>query len=242
MDGLVALTVLPVHGSDYATKERTGPWCNDHKSTYCEHVQQFIAARMDVPDIERAILGEAAPGVIYMTVPIFPMYSVWEYLYYEVSMLDHIGACGVMPELAYRQHRALHSIRHLMPGESARDLGMTLRQQFEDDLEERMEAFGKPGTSAWPLDFMKCKSPGHSFRYQQVASKVVTPANIEAAQTGGGDVEMVYGMLYSYIRHGRCLFCNVNESNRDAVRVNPALQGFFVNVSAESNFDDLVPN
>lgn len=234
----MSLTVLPVHGSDYATKERTGPWCNDHKSVYCEHVQQFIGARMDVPDIQRAILGEAAPGVIYMTVPIFPMYSVWEYLYYEVSMLDHIGPCGVMPELAYTKHQALHSIRRLMPGESARDLGATLRQQFEDEVEDLRDHL----SHATVTKLAKCKSPGHSFRYQQVASKVVTPDNIEAAWSGGGDVEMVYGMLYSYMRHGRCLFCNVNESNRDAVRVNPALKGFFSNVSAESNFDDLVPS
>lgn len=232
----------PVQGADYATKERTGPWCLDHKSVYCAHAQEFIDKRIDVADIERAILNEASPGVIHMTVPIFPTYAVWELLYYEVHMHDVIGPIGVMHENDMRNRQDVASIRRLVPGESARDLGMTLRQQFEDELEDWIDKLIQP--RGGPPPWMNCKSPGHSFRYQQVASKVVAPDNIKAAHSGSGDVEIVYGMLYCYLRHGRCLFCYVNETSRDAVRVNPNLTSgviFPANAPNTSDFDDLVP-
>lgn len=227
-----------VQGTDYATKERTGPWCLDHKSVYCTHVQAFINSRLDVTDIQRAILGEHAPGAIYMTVPVFPSWSVWEYLYYEVHTLDAIGPVGAMHPLGIQAHKELAGIKRLMPGESARDLGVTLRQQFEDDLEEFMEHMSQAAVAK----LTRCKSPGHSFRYQQIASKVVTPESIQAAYSGSGDVEMVYGMVYSYMRYDRCLFCNVNETCRDAVRVNPNLSEFFPSTSTPTDFDDLVPS
>jgi hypothetical protein len=240
---------------DYtAWKMNAGPWCNDHRSLYCEHALDYIGQRTDVPYIASAITGEAPDvaqwaaerepnnqGDLRIVVPVFPEYCVWEQIYYEVHMLDPIGPVAQLaPD--YGKKKYLTGVKRIMPGESASDLAMTLRQQFEDDLEYEAPKLLERAPHSWPPAWLKCNGSAHSMKYNTTAARICTPDSIDGAINHDRDRVLIYSMLYCYMRHRRCLFCYVNENFRDAVRVNPELSGFLGQQDdTPTDFDDLVP-
>lgn len=240
---------------DYAGwKMNAGVWCNDHRSLYCEHAIYFIAQREDVPYIQSAITGEKPESInawaedrpandtgdLHIVVPVFPAYCVWEQLYYEVYHKEPLGSYGELsPD--FKKKKGTDGVRRIMPGESAADLGATLRTTFEDDIEFYRDKLipVRGGPPSW----MKCRSRAHSVKYNTVAAKIASPDAVQGAIERNQDRELVYAMLYCYMRHQRCLFCYVNENFRDAVRVNPELAGFMGQTDEDNSndFGDLIP-
>jgi hypothetical protein len=220
------------------TIEQPGPWCVNHRSVYCADVIELLSNRGDQEGLHAA-LTEGNSGIIQIAVPIFPEFSVWEHLEYAVHLsAGPIGAYAMLEEP--RPTGPYIAVNRLMVGESAQDLGASLRQGFEDDLEEHVEKLVRPKNGNFPYS---CKSKSHSFRYNNIAAKVTAPNLLHKVLVEGvGDRDLTYAMLYCFIRHARCLFCYVNDENRNAVRVNPSMAGFFDNDSAsDSSYDDLVP-
>lgn len=242
---------------DYTSfKTSAGPWCNDHRSLYCEHALDYITQRTDVVYLQSAITGEPPDvtqwaserqvndsGEICIVVPVYPEYCVWNQIYYEVKMLDGIGPVAELWSQDPGTVRKFSGVRRIMPGESAADLGATLRQEFEDDLDFEAAKLLERAPRSWPPARMKCRGSAHSMKYNTTAARICTPDSIRGAVEQNRDRILVYSMLYCYMRHKRCLFCYVNENFRDAVRVNPELAGFLgqSDENEPTDFDDLVP-
>jgi len=251
-------SVLSVPGTSVITppeydslQTSAGPYCNDHRSLYCEHALSFIGSRDDVPYIRWVLTGESpyegwqqgreTSGPehfnMYIVVPIFPEYCVWEKLSYELRTIDPIGPCGQLESAAHSKN--LTAVKRILPGESAADLSMSLRQQFEDDLDYYRE---KLVSAQHQPTWLRCKSQAHSFKYNNMAQRIIKPNVIQGAIDCNTDRVLVYAMLYCLMRHKRCLFCYVNENFRDAVRVNPELSTYMGDLMGDNDFEDVIPD
>jgi len=238
----VSAVVTPPSYSDWQLS--AGPYCNDHRSMYCEHALDYISQRTDASFVRWALTGEGpydgwnhiSPVDMHMVVPVFPEYCVWEQLYYEVKNVEPLGPLAELsPD--YKKRDDLQGVRRLLPGESAGDLAMTLRQQFEDDCEFYRDRY----INGWKT---RCTSSSHGVKYNNVAMSLLQPHVIQGAIDDNRDRVLVYSNLYCYLRHQRCLFCYVNENFRDAVRVNPELAGFLQPEGSAENtgsWEDLIP-
>lgn len=227
------------------TEDEPGPYCNSHHSFFCPCVAQFLEDRGDVVALER--LFADAPnreerGDFHVLVPVFPQFCVWEKLTYELAYDERIGVYGLLPEVVVKRHN-LYGVRRLSVGESAGDLSHVIKQQFDDDLE--LEIGRLLGGAGMRPDLpWRCQGNRHSVKYQRVVDKIMQPHNVRQAWTGHGDLEVIKATVYCLMRHKRCLFCYVNENNRDAVRVNPDMQavlGTQLQSSAADDFKDLIP-
>lgn len=227
------------------TRDEPGPFCNNHHSFYCPCVAQFLEDRGDVDELTR--LFTEAPndprGDLWVLVPVFPQFCVWEKLQYELAWDERLGAYGLLPGSIVKRHN-LHGVRRLSAGESATDLAFVVKQQFDDDLDlvigKLLGGVGMKGDLPW-----RCQSNMHSVKYQRVLDQIMLPNNVRKAWSGHGDKEVVKAMVYCLMRHKRCLFCFVNENNRDAVRVNPDMQAVLGNAttaSDDTDFGDLIPS
>lgn len=221
------------------SRERPGPWCNDHRSMHCPHVQQYLESGLDADHIG-VELGPGGAGELYVLVPVFPVFAVWETLYYEVHMDDTHGGFGLVPPGHLKNLPWRVGVKRLMKGEGAADLGFTLRQTFEDEIEPFLP---KLTTGRLNLPW-SCKGNAHAVRYQRVVNRALEPRTFHHA-LADGDAGVQVAMLYTYMRHSRCLFCYVNDFCRDAVRVSPEMAQF-VNVpdpnQSPADYDDLVPS
>jgi hypothetical protein len=223
---------------DY-TKTSSAPYCNNHRSMYCVDVVNFLESRGDAPGIIHALGDQKG---LWLQVPVFPAFCVWEELYYEVNEPSD-GFARMPEEVVKLSSRKLAAIRTLLAGESAWDLAGSLRQQFEDDLYEYMTRITMGGTRLnlpW-----RCKSSIHGLKYQKIIEKALNPNQLSRNFSSGQDLDLMHAMLYTLMRHSHCLFCWVNTHARDAVRVNPELAAIIKlpdSADSENNdFEDMIP-
>jgi len=220
--------------------DEPGPYCTAHRTTYCEDVIGFIEDRQDVESLTEELKLRANGRTLTMSLPLYPQYCVWETVQYVGAHDKVFGSYAKLPLVD--GDPALRPIAQVMAGDSAFDLAMVLRENFEDEAQEvlgRRQAdlqtnprLGIP----W-----QCKGRRHSVKYQNTVVQILGADAIASAQETN-DFLMQYAVLYALMRYNMCLFCWVNETKREAVQANPVMSAMFPDVQTNPpNFDDLVP-
>lgn len=219
-----------------------GLFCTAHRSIYCEHIIEALKEREDASSLEQELISRASGQILAVTVPIYPDFCVWESVEYTVSQDKVFGPHGRLVSPAADPVDGMQAIAQLMAGDSAADLGMVLRQNFEDGAEEMLGNLqaDMQRNSRHPLPW-QCKGRKHGVKYQNSVREILSADSIAHAMASE-NMSTQYAILYTFMTYNWCLFCWVNDTKRDAVRVNPYMSAMFPDAAeSKSNYDDLVP-
>lgn len=236
------MTAPPVEFQARYDEDAPGPYCLSHRSVYCGHAQALIEGRTDAERIAEVIGGSIRNGRLdgekfYIALPIYPELCLWDVLTYRAVFHETFGPMAELEGKVHERHKVVHRI---LPGESAADLAMSLRQNFEDDetVHDSVELLRtmqvRPGQ---PLPIPRCTSTAHSMKYQQHINQVLNP---NALKHMWDELRsQVYGMMWTFHYHRQCVFCWTKRNASDAIRVAP---DFAVDPTDDGDFSDLVPS
>lgn len=223
-------------------EDSPGLYCLSHRSVYCEHSQESIATRSDTVHLAEVVSRLITPGKLagenfYIAVPIYPELCIWEVVSYQATFHDMLGPMGELVGKHKDRHKVIY---RLLPGESAADLGFSLRQNFEDDevvqanIELLRNTVPSPGR---PIPLPRCAAASHSMKYQKLINEMFSAKNLRENWDYLRD--QTYGAMWTYHYYNECVFCWTKRNNPDAIRVAP---DFAVESAAEGDFSDLVPS
>jgi hypothetical protein len=191
-----------------------GPFCLGHRSVMCEHAIACIEQRLDADELSAWLENNAIPGhLLKLQIPLWPNFYMWVEVEFLIKQSDILGVYG---ELKKKVGPFSIGVSRLLPGESAKDIGATLIQQFID---------------IWELDPPKklagCKSGNHSIKYQTGLERLYKSK----------DIERMMPHLYALASSKICAWCWADAYGGDARRVSadPAES------AKADDFSDLIP-